>query len=395
MEWQARHRAGGFEFAKACGQYAHRHSEVSLKGAVGLRGSAFGTVCAPSTVKVVSKTPIRYVRVPRRWRDEARIVGPALDWSSHSRRNWGVAEMRNGLPSVDEARAVGYSLGSRFPNIWEPDWLATARIRDGMTEWLSSIPRKRSTGQRVWLTALALSVIAMLGGVGTIGWMLFEVNPADLPLEDTRPVDIAAALFLGGAIGVLVTVIGNSLTRTRAGRRREVQLARAHEAALSEAIQQVQRRRAEKRSAAVPPPSPAPLGLSAQGRINLAAAWLRFLNCPGEIDSRRRHGVDIFTAKHLVRVVDESEDAKTAMRDIAEVAQGDGLRTAVVMLADPPPEALVDAANAATVAVFIMTAEDGSLVALTDAAHTILARSSDPEASTDQTSAPVAPPAPD
>jgi len=72
-----------------------------------------------------------------------------------------------------------------------------------------------------------------------------------------------------------------------------------------------------------------------------------------------------------VRVVQEHEDPKTAMRDIASLAR-DSARTATAFLHELPTEALFDAARAAKLAVFVMSPEDGSLFALSDEAGEIL-----------------------
>lgn len=133
------------------------------------------------------------------------------------------------------------------------------------------------------------------------------------------------------------------------------------------------RRSRSRRTAAVPPPAPAPLGVSQHGRVLLAASWLRYAGLTTEIDARRRDAVDIFTEEHLVRVATEAEDPKSAMREIVAAADNDPSRAPVAFLCAIPPDTLLQAAKSASLALFVMSAEEGSLIALSDEARAILA----------------------
>lgn len=277
-----------------------------------------------------------------------------------------------GLPTIEEGRAAGRHLGSTYPAIWEPDWLVRAKVNKRTSDWLASEQRRRSTAQRIWLSLMAVSLVLVATAAAIVFGIAIFVPKSELPLRDPAPAYLAAFLGIGGIIGFLISVIGNSLARTRAERLRTDVLQRLPGVVLDQAMDEVRTRRTHEREHAdARPPLPAPLGVTDGERVEFAAQWLRYFGVTVEVDLRRSSGADIH-AEHLVaRVVQEAEDPKPAMRDIATLAR-ESTRTPTAFLNELPTEALLDAARAAKLAVFVMSPEDGSLFALSDEAGEIL-----------------------
>lgn len=284
-----------------------------------------------------------------------------------------------GLPTIDEGRAVGHHLGSTYPAIWEPDWLVLSKVGERARVWLDQTHRKRSTAQRIWLVFMAVSLVLVATSAAILFGVAIFVPKSELPLRDPAPVNLAAMLGVSGIIGLLITVIGNSLARTRSERRRSHLLQQLPHVVIDQAIDEVHVRRAsEHEHADPPPPLPSPLGVSDAERVKLAAQWLRYFGVAVEVDLRRASGADIHAERLVARVIQEREDPKAAMRDVASLAR-ESTRTAAAFLCELPAESLLDAARAARLAVFVMSPEDGSLLALSDeAAEILLAERADP-----------------
>jgi len=228
---------------------------------------------------------------------------------------------------------------------------------------------------------MAASIALVSTSAAMLFWLATFVPRAELPLRDPAPANLAAVLGITGIISLLIAVIGNSLARTRAERLRSRLLGQLPTVVLEQAIDEVHVRREREREHATPqPPRPSPLGVSNAERVEFAAQWLRYVGVEVEVDLRADTRADIY-AEHLVaRVVQENEDPKTAMRDVASLAK-DSAQTATAFLNELPAEELLDAARAAKLAVFVMSPEDGSLFALSDEAGEILsAQRADPVA---------------
>lgn len=277
-----------------------------------------------------------------------------------------------GLPTIDEGRSAGRHLGSTYPDIWEPDWLVLYNVGQRTSDWLGSSRRRRSTTQRIWLGLMAISVVLVSTSAAIVFGLATLVPKSELPLRDPVPANLAAFLGITGIISLLISVIGNSLARTRAERLRSRLREQLPSVVLEQAIEEVRVRRAREREHADPrPPLSSPLGVSDAERVEFAAQWLRYFGVDVEVDMRAASGANIHAERLVVCVVQEHEDAKTAMRDIASLAK-DSARTATAFLNELPAETLLDAARAAKLAVFVMAPEDGSLFALSDEASEIL-----------------------
>jgi len=219
---------------------------------------------------------------------------------------------------------------------------------------------------------MTVSLVLVSTSVTIMFWVATFVPKSELPLRDPAPALLAATLGITGIISLLLSVIGNSLARTRAERLRSRLLEQLPSVVLDQAIDEVHVRREHEREHADPrPPLPSPLGVSDADRVEFAAQWLRYFGVAVEVDMRGASGADIHAERLLARVVQEHEDPKAAMRDIASLAR-DSARTAAAFLNELPLETLLDAARAAKLAVFVMSPEDGSLFALSDEAGEIL-----------------------
>jgi len=241
-------------------------------------------------------------------------------------------------------------------------------VNERISGWLGHMPRRRSTAQRIWLCLITGSLILVAAGAAVLFGIAGFVPKSELPLQDTAPAHLAAVLAVTGIIGLLIALVGNSLARTQADHRRSHLLQHLPNLVLEEAMDEVLLRRAHEREQVDPrPPLPAPLGVSDVGRVNLAANWLSYFGIATEVDVRRGSGADVHAEHLLARVVQEHEDPKAAMRDIATLAM-EPPRIPTAFLSALPPDALLSAAREAGLAVFVMCAEEGSIIALSDEA---------------------------
>lgn len=263
-----------------------------------------------------------------------------------------------GLPDDDHSTAAGLELGSQLAWIWVPDEMLRPRFTDAAEAWLDGLSPKRSGWQRLWIGLMTLSALAVAGTAISFLVAALMIPAGNLPLDDQTPAIVGGYVFVVALVLLMVAIVGNAASRARSARHWPQLYGRTVVLTVRTAMDRVRARRAEFAPMSGPPPA-APLGVTRERFVTLAAEWLRFLGVECEVNTLRKGGVDILGPSSIARVIHSDEDARNSMREIVDAAND---RQPVAILEAVPDGTVLEAAESASLAVFVMSPENRTFV---------------------------------
>ena len=266
-----------------------------------------------------------------------------------------------------EANQIGYEAGANYVSIWSSDEERSAALRDECQQKVSQRVNKLGGGSKATLFLLfAVGPIAVgvLSGLATgpiiATWIaiLFWVIAFMVVWGSGKSVDRRNRLLAQA----LTDIATNAAVAVVDGRRN---VAQAHKPG---------KRGKGKKANQITKPEPLPLGVSHKGAEELCAQWMQFF---GEIDAKTTRyvadgGIDVESAHYVAQVKNYSGTVGVKeVRELAGVSSADG-RKPLFFTSGAYASGAIEFADRTAIALFIYSAEDGSISGSNGLARSLL-----------------------